>query len=98
MIDIHSHILPNIDDGASNLAEAFTMLKMAVDNGVTTQVLTPHIHHGRFDNTKQGITEKFEQFSAEVDKENIPIRTLWLISKNGSEEEVKDSGEVIKLE
>jgi protein-tyrosine phosphatase len=76
MIDIHSHILPNIDDGASSLAEAFTMLKMAVDNGVTTQVLTPHIHHGRFDNTKQGITEKFEQFSAEVDKENIPIKLL----------------------
>ena len=76
MIDIHSHILPNIDDGASNIAEALTMLKMAVDMGVTTQVLTPHIHQGRFDNTKQGIEEKFKQFKDVVDKENIPIKLL----------------------
>lgn len=76
MIDIHSHILPSIDDGASNLAEALTMLKMAVDNGVTTQVLTPHIHQGRFDNTKQDIEEKFIHFTEEVDKANIPIKLL----------------------
>jgi protein-tyrosine phosphatase len=76
MIDIHSHILPNIDDGASNITEALTMLKMAVDNGVTTQVLTPHIHQGRFDNTKEGITEKFKQFKEEVDKANISIKLL----------------------
>lgn len=76
MIDIHSHILPNIDDGASNLAEALTMLKMAVDNGVNTQVLTPHIHQGRFDNTKQGIDQTFRQFKEEVDKANIPIKLL----------------------
>jgi len=76
MIDIHSHILPNIDDGASNLAEALDMLRMAVDNGVTTQVLTPHIHMGRFDNTKKGIEEKFWQFKDEVDNANIPITLL----------------------
>lgn len=76
MIDIHSHILPNIDDGASNLTEALTMLRMAVDNGVTTQVLTPHIHYGRFDNTKEFIEEKFQQFKETVDKENITINLL----------------------
>lgn len=76
MIDIHSHILPNIDDGASNLTEALTMLRMAVDNGVTTQVLTPHIHYGRFDNTKEIIEEKFQQFKETVDKENITINLL----------------------
>lgn len=76
MIDIHSHILPNIDDGASNLAEALDMLRMAVDNGVSTQVLTPHIHMGRFDNTKQDLEEKFWQFKEEVDKANIPITLL----------------------
>lgn len=76
MIDIHSHILPGIDDGANNLAEALAMLKVAVDNGVTTQVLTPHIHPGRFDNTKKDLEQKFEQFRAEVDQANIPIKLL----------------------
>ena len=49
---------------------------MAVDNGVTTQVLTPHIHYGRFDNTKEIIEEKFQQFKETVDKENITINLL----------------------
>ncbi len=40
MIDIHSHILPGIDDGARSLDEALSMLRMAIDGGVTTQVLT----------------------------------------------------------
>ncbi len=76
MIDIHSHILPNIDDGAHNLDEALTMLKMAVDGGVTTQVLTPHIHFGRFDNTKDQIEAAFIKFSKQVDAANIPIKLL----------------------
>ena len=76
MIDIHSHILPNIDDGARTLTEALDMLRMAVDQGVTTQVLTPHIHMGRFDNTKAQIEQKFSQFKEQVDEANIAIKLL----------------------
>jgi protein-tyrosine phosphatase len=76
MIDIHSHILPNIDDGARSIEEALTMLKMAVDGGVTTQVLTPHIHFGRFDNTKNQIEAAFIKFSEQVDAANISIKLL----------------------
>jgi protein-tyrosine phosphatase len=76
MIDIHSHILPSVDDGARNNAEALDMLKMAVDQGVTTQVLTPHIHQGRFDNTKQQLTEHFLRFKDLVIAQNIPIKLL----------------------
>jgi len=76
MIDIHSHILPGIDDGARSLDESLSMLRMAIDGGVTTQVLTPHIHTGRFDNTKQDIEECFEVFSEQVDAANLPIKLL----------------------
>lgn len=76
MIDIHSHILPGIDDGAHNIDEALTMLKMAADNGVTTQVLTPHIHQGRFDNGKDEIELAFEKFRLQVAAANIPIKLL----------------------
>lgn len=73
MIDIHSHILPAVDDGARNFNEALDMLKMAIDGGVTTQVLTPHIQPGRFDNTKQHLTEKFLDFKNEVERENLQV-------------------------
>jgi len=76
MIDIHSHILPNIDDGARSVDEALTMLKIAIDSGVTTQVLTPHIHLGKFDNTKEAIEQAFTQFRDTVDATNLPIKLL----------------------
>jgi protein-tyrosine phosphatase len=76
MIDIHSHILPGIDDGARCLDESLSMLRMAIDQGVTTQVLTPHIHMGRYDNTKQAIEERFTVFRDKVNGANLPIKLL----------------------
>jgi protein-tyrosine phosphatase len=76
MIDIHSHILPGIDDGARTLDEALDMLRIAIDQGVTTQVLTPHIHIGRFNNTKKHIEQQFVEFRDTVDAANLPIKLL----------------------
>ncbi|MEP4891158.1 MAG: CpsB/CapC family capsule biosynthesis tyrosine phosphatase [Aliiglaciecola sp.] len=73
MIDIHSHILPGVDDGAKTLAEALEMLKMAVDQGVKTQVLTPHIHYGRYENTKADLINRFALFKQQVADANINI-------------------------
>lgn len=42
MIDIHTHIIPNIDDGSKSIEETFEMLKEAVDAGFTDIILTPH--------------------------------------------------------
>lgn len=42
MIDIHCHILPDFDDGASTLEESMTMIRMAVSSGVSGIVATPH--------------------------------------------------------
>ena len=76
MIDIHSHILPGIDDGARTLDEALDMLRISIDQGVTTQVLTPHIHIGRFNNTKQHIEQEFIKFREQVDAANLSIKLL----------------------
>jgi protein-tyrosine phosphatase len=74
MIDIHSHILPNVDDGASSNQEALDMLRMSLDGGVTKQVLTPHIHFGKFNNTKVDLQQKFKQFQELVDQANINVK------------------------
>ena len=42
MIDIHAHILPGMDDGASDWDSALAMAELAVKSGVDTLVATPH--------------------------------------------------------
>lgn len=42
MIDIHTHILPEMDDGSRNVEESITMLRMLSNQGVDTVVATPH--------------------------------------------------------
>jgi protein-tyrosine phosphatase len=42
MIDLHSHILPNFDDGARNLADALLIAEFAIEDGITTMAATPH--------------------------------------------------------
>lgn len=45
-IDMHSHILPGVDDGAENIEEMKKMLKIAYDEGIRCIIATPH-HHPR---------------------------------------------------
>lgn len=44
MIDIHSHILPNIDDGSKSVEESLKMLKELSNQGVDRVVATPHFY------------------------------------------------------
>jgi protein-tyrosine phosphatase len=48
MFDMHSHILPNVDDGAKNIGVALEMLKIATENGTTDIVATPHAIAGEW--------------------------------------------------
>ena len=49
MQDIHSHILPGVDDGARDLAESLKMLEAAKLAGVTSIICTPHCRDPYFD-------------------------------------------------
>ena len=51
MIDLHTHILPGIDDGARSLAEAAEMGRLAAADGCTAMVATPHQRRGAWENT-----------------------------------------------
>lgn len=48
MIDFHSHILPNIDDGSRGLEESLHMLQKEAKDGVTDVVVTPHYYADRY--------------------------------------------------
>jgi protein-tyrosine phosphatase len=43
MIDLHCHILPGLDDGPGTVSEAVKMAKVAVNDGISALVATPHI-------------------------------------------------------
>ncbi|MDY0262752.1 CpsB/CapC family capsule biosynthesis tyrosine phosphatase [Syntrophotalea acetylenica] len=43
MIDLHCHILPSMDDGASSMEESLAMARIAVADGTRTIVATPHV-------------------------------------------------------
>jgi protein-tyrosine phosphatase len=58
MIDIHSHILHGLDDGAQTLKEAVEMVKIAAEDGITKIVATPHLFRGNFFNNDIKMLEK----------------------------------------
>ncbi|HEY7397006.1 MAG TPA: CpsB/CapC family capsule biosynthesis tyrosine phosphatase [Gaiellaceae bacterium] len=45
MIDLHSHVLPGIDDGAEDLDEALEICRAAASDGIEVLAATPHVRH-----------------------------------------------------
>ncbi len=65
MIDIHTHILPELDDGSGSIEESISMLGMLSDQGVGTIVATPHFYidetePNKFLNSRQQAAEKLK--------------------------------------
>lgn len=75
MIDIHCHILPDFDDGASNLEEALEMARMAYFSGVTDIIATPHFR-GEPESVekRQLINLRYRELAAALRQNEIPIR------------------------
>ncbi|MGB9595238.1 MAG: tyrosine-protein phosphatase [Candidatus Poribacteria bacterium] len=74
MVDIHSHILPGIDDGAKNIQESFVMLKNAFNAGVEVIVATPHLVGRISDADVQKRDELINEMQTVADKNAIEIQ------------------------
>jgi len=57
-VDIHSHLLPNIDDGSKSFEESVALIKRLSSYGIKNFVVTPHIMDGVWNNTPQTINQK----------------------------------------
>lgn len=73
MVDIHSHILNGVDDGAKDEQMSIDMLKTSVKAGVSKIVLTPHFVRGRYDVEFNDIKEEFNNLKAIAEANNIDI-------------------------
>lgn len=58
MIDLHSHVLPGVDDGARDLEQSLNMCRLSLEDGCHTMMATPHLRHERFWNGDRGHLER----------------------------------------
>ncbi len=76
IIDVHSHILSGIDDGARSHDMSMHMLEIAVSEGITTIVATPHHMPGKGYTPPDKIREMVTQLQIEADNADMGIRIL----------------------
>lgn len=69
LFDIHSHIIPGVDDGAQNLEESLKLLEMARDNGISAVLATPHFYAERvlFEEYTAFVDERYNQLAGNID-------------------------------
>lgn len=78
MTDIHSHILPGLDDGSESIDESIDMLFIAADSGVSSIVATPHCNiPGEYENyASPELDEAFFRLNSEARRAGVPIKLL----------------------
>jgi len=73
MIDLHNHILPGIDDGARDLKEATEMALMAMNQGFSGVVATPHFGSGQFFSDVNRVRQTVSELNQELKAQNINL-------------------------
>jgi protein-tyrosine phosphatase len=73
VVDMHSHVLPGIDDGAQNVAESIFLVKKMMALGIQKIIATPHIMADFYRNTPETINNALEILKAELKKQGIDI-------------------------
>jgi len=81
VIDLHSHILPGLDDGPSTWEDSLEMARMAVEDGIHTMVATPHLFPRRYFNQgevnhKGVVLEKIREFKERLEAAGLDLEIL----------------------
>lgn len=74
MVDLHSHLLPGVDDGAPDLTTALAMARLAVADGIAVMACTPHIYPGLYENQGPAIRRAVTELQAHLDEADIALR------------------------
>jgi protein-tyrosine phosphatase len=76
MYDLHSHLLPGVDDGAENIDVALAMAQEAAAQGVVSMACTPHILPGVYENEGPRIRLAVSELQRHLDDAGIPLRLV----------------------
>lgn len=101
MIDLHTHILPGLDDGSQVIEDSLEMCALALEGGVDTIMATPHSNQlGRFENFySEELEQQFSQLQQAVLEEEIPVKLylgMEIFASDDLEEKIRD-GALISL-
>jgi protein-tyrosine phosphatase len=73
MIDLHTHILPGVDDGVETEHEAVEFARMARDDGVRVIVATPHCKEGAWDIERADVLSRVERLRGRLEREKVGV-------------------------
>lgn len=73
-VDMHSHLVPGIDDGAETMEDSINLIRRMSELGFEKLITTPHIQGEFFKNTPEIILSGLEKVREAIKKENIPIK------------------------
>lgn len=74
MIDIHTHILPGIDDGSENMEMSLKLVQTALESGVTSIITTPHCYRGVYENyAGKDLQNRWDTLHSAVRRAGLPI-------------------------
>jgi protein-tyrosine phosphatase len=74
-IDLHSHVLPGIDDGAESMAEALAMARRAAADGTDTLAATPHVSP-RYRTRAADMAKGVRALNETLAREDVPLRVI----------------------
>ena len=101
-VDMHSHILPGLDDGSENLEQSLELVQAMKALGYRKLIMTPHIMNDFYKNTPQGIREKLQLLQSAVTQAGIDMELgcaaeyyldEWFLSKVKAEEPLLSFGD-----
>lgn len=76
MIDIHTHILPGLDDGAENWMDTLNMARAAASEGITTIIATPHHANGNYINLAVEVVEHTLRINEQLIAAGVPVTIM----------------------
>lgn len=74
MIDLHCHLLGGIDDGPAGMDEAIELARIAANDGISHAIVTPHIHPGRWDNSRESIAAHCAALRLALDHAGVELQ------------------------
>ncbi|MBV6647718.1 MAG: capsular biosynthesis protein [Cyclobacteriaceae bacterium] len=72
-VDVHSHLIPKVDDGVSSMQDAINVARSFAELGIRRCVTTPHIYPGAYPNDEQDLLKRGQEVQLEIRKNEIDL-------------------------
>lgn len=76
LLDLHSHVLPGLDDGASDMTEAVAMCRLALNDGARVLAATPHWYPSQNPPTARQIAQAVGCLQGELRAQGLPLELV----------------------